>query len=792
MATNMTFVDFLTPVPADWLNNVNAFVNFPNVTNVASLRLIPKGKVQIVNTECYSTLGDFGQGTYWYNAAAATFTLATPGSIFLGPVSAGGFLAAGTYSYRVSAYDESGYTIASASTTTNTTGSTSTITVAWGAVTGAAGYAIYGRTLGSEQLLVEVDSNHLQWTDTGGLTSGYGNPPATAWQWDNGGSRIQAADGGRYNLMNQASKYYIEQFGGSTSRSDNTAPIAAIQLAAASNGGGDIYFRAGVYNSSQIVRRTNVSFYGIGTDHSGHFQVPALTNTLGTTLRCVAGLNPGNGFMYFPIFCHSNRTVSINIDGNTAGNTQMATCYVATGYPNADFGNQSEDLYVTFYDCGITGGTNFGLYCGPAGRGGRVFNSYIYANPGDGVRCQTSDWSFGETLWGLNGNNIVFLGAAACHVFDCDIFVPQETTINATGMNVLINDSSFFGGPVPSGPLWFTNCEFDYAAEHSVGIFGTNTAQVVFDACCFNSASINHNNQYSVFGIGPSVQNGAIMVSNCQFSTGAPPNVAQYIFNFASTSTWIRTVNNHIQAGSYVTDITNSYNSLRLSTGASDTSGLGFIDGSGGVTANRLVASMTGGVAAHMLTNLVTEGGTVMQSGSGILPSISVSTVAAAGYNLLGAALFVGKNSSSSRSINAGGTINASGADYAEYMMKRDDCGVVPKGAIVGLDKDGLLTDKFDDAFSFVVKSTNPSLVGNDSWALEDQDKVDRVAFSGQVPVNITAGKPGDFIVPQRNADGTIGGIPVTDPGLTQYVLSVGRIKNFGEDGRANIIVKVA
>ena len=29
MATNMTFVDFATPVPADWLNNVNAFVNAP-------------------------------------------------------------------------------------------------------------------------------------------------------------------------------------------------------------------------------------------------------------------------------------------------------------------------------------------------------------------------------------------------------------------------------------------------------------------------------------------------------------------------------------------------------------------------------------------------------------------------------------------------------------------------------------------------------------------------------------------------------------------------------------------
>lgn len=36
MATNMTFTDYVTPVPADWLNNVNTFVNTPINTGIVS------------------------------------------------------------------------------------------------------------------------------------------------------------------------------------------------------------------------------------------------------------------------------------------------------------------------------------------------------------------------------------------------------------------------------------------------------------------------------------------------------------------------------------------------------------------------------------------------------------------------------------------------------------------------------------------------------------------------------------------------------------------------------------
>jgi hypothetical protein len=71
----------------------------------------------------------------------------------------GGSLVAGTYSYRVAAVDATGgetlssvpkAQIVPAGTATNT------VTVNWSAVTGAAGYKIYGRTAGTEALIATV------------------------------------------------------------------------------------------------------------------------------------------------------------------------------------------------------------------------------------------------------------------------------------------------------------------------------------------------------------------------------------------------------------------------------------------------------------------------------------------------------------------------------------------------------------------------------------------------------------------------------------------------------------
>lgn len=179
------------------------------------------------------------------------------------------------------------------------------------------------------------------------------------------------------------------------------------------------------------------------------------------------------------------------------------------------------------------------------------------------------------------------------------------------------------------------------------------------------------------------------------------------------------------------------------------------------------------------------------------------------GYSTANAAQYVNKNAVTSRSINAAGTVNASGADYAEYMAKAGDFDLA-KGDICGINAEGKLTNVFGDAVSFVVKSTSPSYVGGDNWFTEDQPKedlvafaewqiryqaarakVDRVAFAGQVPVNVLNAAAGQYIVPV-NDNGAIKGEAVSNPTFEQYQQAVGKVIAIETDGRARLIVKVA
>jgi hypothetical protein len=68
---------------------------------------------------------------------------------------------------------------------------------------------------------------------------------------------------------------------------------------------------------------------------------------------------------------------------------------------------------------------------------------------------------------------------------------------------------------------------------------------------------------------------------------------------------------------------------------------------------------------------------------------------------------------------------------------------------------------------------------------------VDRMAFCGQVPVNVTGATVGDFIIPVQDGTG-ITGQAVSSPTLEQYMSAVGKVIAIEDDGRAKIIVKVA
>jgi hypothetical protein len=193
--------------------------------------------------------------------------------------------------------------------------------------------------------------------------------------------------------------------------------------------------------------------------------------------------------------------------------------------------------------------------------------------------------------------------------------------------------------------------------------------------------------------------------------------------------------------------------------------------------------------------------------------AVGIDNPNSSSYSTSTAAVLCAGKMSSGRSINATGTINASGADYAEYMYKADGCGTIAKGDVVGVDINGKLTDVFADAISFVIKSTDPSYVGGDVWADEEpptkdeedtaewdswyarteakRATVDRIAFSGQVPVNITGSfNVGDYVYPQ--ADGSsIKAVAKSSPTFDEYKLCVGKIWATEKDGRPFVAVKI-
>lgn len=126
----------------------------------------------------------------------------------------GGTLAAGTFSYRISAVINGIETAASPAKTQVTTGTTSTVTVDWSTIaatspySGATAFKVYGRTGGSELLMGTVNMPTTAFTDTGAVTPSGALPAAT------GSVRLklihykQLVTALKATAMRQASRYY--------------------------------------------------------------------------------------------------------------------------------------------------------------------------------------------------------------------------------------------------------------------------------------------------------------------------------------------------------------------------------------------------------------------------------------------------------------------------------------------------------------------------------------------------------------------------------------------------------
>jgi hypothetical protein len=137
------------------------------------------------------------------------------------------------------------------------------------------------------------------------------------------------------------------------------------------------------------------------------------------------------------------------------------------------------------------------------------------------------------------------------------------------------------------------------------------------------------------------------------------------------------------------------------------------------------------------------------------------------------------------------GKFNASGADFAEYMKKKDGTFKINAGDICGIDKNGLLTNVFAESFHFCVKSTSPAIIAKGN---EEQDELtEAIAFCGQIPVNVFQCSVGDYIVPTETTSGLITGKNISSSSISfdQYKLSVGKVIRINADGTAEIIVRV-
>jgi hypothetical protein len=113
-----------------------------------------------------------------------------PATVLSAPVQAaattatsGGTLAAGTYRAKITAVNARGETIASNEISRTTTGSTSTITWSWAAVSGATGYNVYVTNVNgaadSETFLASTTGTSYVWTGTPAWSSTAAKPPTS-------------------------------------------------------------------------------------------------------------------------------------------------------------------------------------------------------------------------------------------------------------------------------------------------------------------------------------------------------------------------------------------------------------------------------------------------------------------------------------------------------------------------------------------------------------------------------------------------------------------------------------
>ncbi len=157
------------------LNGVEVTISggwaFPFVPTLYTFSSDPAGATDFQRSPFTGVTDKYGVYSF-----SAVIPCTVQGGSLLDPVNAaftastiGGLTPSGTYYYRVSAINAVGQTLASAETSIILTATENAVHVNWGAVTGATGYRIYGRTTGGELFMAAVGAV-TTWLDNGSLT----------------------------------------------------------------------------------------------------------------------------------------------------------------------------------------------------------------------------------------------------------------------------------------------------------------------------------------------------------------------------------------------------------------------------------------------------------------------------------------------------------------------------------------------------------------------------------------------------------------------------------------------
>jgi hypothetical protein len=199
---------FTALATGSWCDLVGTYFYGLARLGVGSLAGVTKGQVLLSNP---AAAGPFtiAVGSMWFASTGGLLYSNTTGGVLPNPVAtpvntaftAGvGTLPNATYYYRVSAINASGETLASAETSLVIAAGPQGVNVNWGAVAGATGYKIYGRTTGSELLIATVGAV-TTYLDNGSITPAGALPTANT----TGTLAIQVAaqsPGAAYNVPN--------------------------------------------------------------------------------------------------------------------------------------------------------------------------------------------------------------------------------------------------------------------------------------------------------------------------------------------------------------------------------------------------------------------------------------------------------------------------------------------------------------------------------------------------------------------------------------------------------------